>query len=121
MELIERIENIIANPEGKSFESENINPTFYWAYRTAKSTGNELIDFHDVIWERDIPQIIENIKEFGITEFTVSSSFSGLIDTIAEFTKLGCTVAGVTSVKADYKDFSTGEAVMLNAILMKIN
>ena len=121
MELIERIENIIANPEGKSFESENINPTFYWAYRTAKSTGNELIDFHDVIWERDIPQIVSNLREFGITEFTLSCSFSGLINTIAEFAKLGCTIDGMTSVKADYKDFSTGEAEILNAIKLKIN
>lgn len=121
MELIERIENIIANPEGRSFESEGIDPIFYWAYRTTKSTGNELIDFHDVIWERNIPQIVDNLKEFGIREFTISCNFSGLIDTIAEFAKLGCTMLGVTSIKADYKDFSTGENAMINAIIMKIN
>lgn len=62
MEIIERIENLIANPEGKSFESEKINPTFYWAYRNTRRTENILLDFDDVIWEKDVPDIVKNLK-----------------------------------------------------------
>lgn len=121
MKTIERIEKIIANAENTTFEKEGINPTFYWAYRTAKDTGNELIDFHDVIWERDVPQIVKNLKECCITEFTISSSFSSLVDIIAAFTANGCAIIGTTKARANYTDFTTGKAAVLNAIVMKIN
>lgn len=121
MKTIERIEKIIANAENTKFEKDGINLTFYWAYRTAKSTGNELIDFHDIIWERDVPQIVDNLKEFGITEFTISSGFSSLVDIIAAFTANGCTLIGTTKVRANYTDFTTGKVAVLNAIVMKIN
>ena len=85
------------------------------------NTGNPLIDFHDVIWERDILQIVENLKEFKITEFTISCNFSGLIDTLTKFMNLGCTMIGTTTVKANYTDFSTGKPAIINAIRMKIN
>ena len=35
----------------KSLEELGINATLFWAYRTSKETGNELIDFNEVIWD----------------------------------------------------------------------
>ena len=119
MEIIERIENLIATPEGKSFESEGINPTFYWAYRNTRRTENKLLDFDDVIWEKDVPDIVKNLKEFGITEFTISNRYSGLVDVLALFVAEGCTIEGTTQVQAYYMNFSTGKPEILNAILVK--
>lgn len=121
METIDRIESIIANAENTTFEKEGINPTFYWAYRNTRRTENSLLNFDDVIWERDIPQIVKNLRECGVKEFTISSGFSNLIDRLAEFAAQGCMMIGTTTVKANYTDFSTGKPAILNAIRMKIN
>ena len=35
----------------RSLKELGINGTLFWAYRTSKETGNELIDFNDARWE----------------------------------------------------------------------
>ena len=63
-----------------SLEELGINATLFWAYRTSKETGNELIDFNEVIWDYDIEEIAQTLRANGITEFTISSTFSSLIE-----------------------------------------
>ena len=66
----------------------------------------------------DIPKIAENLGRFGIKEFTISSNFSGLIETLAEFEKNGFKMNGLTTVNAGYRDWATGELKKLPAIRM---
>lgn len=93
----------------RSLKDLEINGTLFWAYRTSKETGNELIDFNEVIWDYDIEEIAQTLKANGITEFTISSTFSSLIETLAAFEKHGISIAGLTIVKARYTDWKTGE------------
>ena len=60
----------------KSFEEQGLNGTLYWAYQNSKEAGKDLIDFNEVIWDYDIDPIPESCKALGITEFTISSTFS---------------------------------------------
>ncbi len=62
-----------------------INPTLFWAYRNSITAGNDRIDFGEAIWDNEVGEIAETLKENGITEFTISSTFSSLIPTLAEF------------------------------------
>lgn len=117
IELFER-----AMTEGVEFIKENgINLTLFCAYRQTKHSGNELIDFSEVIWDRDIEPISEFFKAQGIMGFTISSTFSSLIATLAGFEKQGFRIAGLTEVKADYTDFTTGEQKIVPAIRMSLN
>ena len=95
-----------------------INRTLFWAYRDSKEAGNELIDFSDVIWDEEIEPITTFLKENGITEFTVSSTFSSLIPALAGFEKHGFKMAGLTKVRTRYKDYTTGEKAIIPAIIM---
>ena len=45
-----------------SLEELGINATLFWAYRTSKETGNELIDFNEVIWDYDIEEIAQTLR-----------------------------------------------------------
>ena len=103
-----------------SLEELNINATLFWAYRTSKETGNELIDFNEVIWDYDIEEIAQTLRANGITEFTISSTFSSLIETLAAFEKQGISMAGLTTVKARYTDWKTGEHALIPAIKMTV-
>ena len=117
MKKIELFERAIAE-QAASLKEWGINPTLFWAYRNSITAGNDRIDFGEVIWDNDVGEIAETLKENGITEFTISSTFSSLIPTLAEFAKHGFQMAGLTEVKANYTDFQTQERAVIPAIQM---
>ena len=117
MKKIELFEKAIAE-QAASLKDWGINPTLFWAYRNSITAGNDRIDFGEAIWDSEVGEITETLKENGITEFTISSTFSSLISTLAEFAKHGFQMAGLTEVKANYTDFQTQERAVIPAIRM---
>ena len=103
----------------KDIRAEGINPTAFWAYRKSIDAGNDLIDFSEVIWDEDVKPIAETFRQNGITEFTISSTFSGLIATLAAFETHGFQRAGLTEVNANYTEWQTHERARIPAIRMK--
>ena len=120
MKKIELFERALADENGNP-KAYGINPTLFWAYRGSRTAGNDLIDFNDVIWDDDIEAIADCLKDNGITDFTISSTFSGLIPTLAAFEKHGYQVVGITEVNAPYNDFITNKPARLPAIRLKHN
>ncbi len=118
MKKIELFERAIAE-QAASLKEWGINPTLFWAYRNSIMAGNEEINFEDVIWDYDIEEIVKTLKENGISVFTISSTFSSLIPTLAEFAKHGFKMAGLTEVKAKYTDWQTGKPAVIPAIRME--
>lgn len=104
----------------KSLEELGINATLFLAYRTSRENENELIDFNEVIWDYDIEDISKTFRANNITEFTISSTFSSLIETLAAFEKQGISMAGLTTVKARYTDWEIGEHALIPAIKMTV-
>lgn len=119
MKEIKIFEEIIAS-EGKTLKELGVNHTTFWAYLHSKEAGNELIDFNDVIWDKDIEAIVKTCKENEITEFTISTAMSGLIETLAEFEKHGCKMNGITYVNSRYINFITKEKDVIPAIKMSL-
>ena len=115
MKRIERFEQAIEN-KVKDLRAEGINSTLFWAYRESIETGNEKINFSECIWEQEIEDIANCLKENGILEFTISSTFSSLIETLAEFQKHGFKMAGLTEVNARYTAIGSDEKAKLPAI-----
>ena len=118
MKRIELFEKAIAE-KAAGLKDWGINPTLFWAYRNSITAGNDRIDFGETIWDSEVGEIAETLKENGITEFTISSTFSSLIPTLAEFAKHGFQMAGLTEVKANYTDFQTQERAVIPAIRME--
>ena len=117
MKKIETFEKAIEN-KVPNLREVGINPTLFWAYRTLEETGNDNIDFNDVIWEYEIENIASCLKANGIVEFTISSTFSSLIETLAEFQKHGFQMAGLTEVNARYTKIGSDERARIPAIRM---
>lgn len=109
-----------AKATGANFKDSGINSTMYWAYERSNEAGNDTIDFSEVIWDYDIEPIVKACRAYGIDHITISSTFSGLITTLAEFEKHGCKMDGLTKVKTSYTDWQTGEKQILPAILVRI-
>ena len=119
MKKIELFERAIEEQAG-SLKEWGINQTLFWAYRNSIAAGNGEINFEDVIWDYDIEEIVKTLKENGISGFTISSTFSSLIPTLAEFAKHGFQMAGLTEVKANYTDWQTQERAVIPAIRMEL-
>ena len=117
MKKIEAFENAIAN-NTDDVKALGINPAAFWAYRKSMKADNDCIEFNEVIWDDDVEGIAATFDDNGVTEFTISSTYSGLIATLAKFEKHGFKVAGLTEVNAPYPDFITGEPVRVPALSM---
>ena len=115
---IEILENAAKN--GTSYTDLGINPTFGAAYFYSLEAGNDLINFGEVIWDYDIDPILADCRKFGIKEFTISSTFSSLITTIALLEEKGCKLEGLVKIKSRYTDFRTGEKESIPAFKMSI-
>ena len=76
--------------------SENVNPTMFWAYKESQETNNERLNFYEVIWDKDIEQIVKTCKANDIKELLISSNYSGLITCLSLFEKFGCKICGLT-------------------------
>ena len=118
MKKIDLFERAITE-QAASLKDYGINGTAFWAYRKSIDAGNDLIDFSEVIWDEDIEAIAETFAAAGITEFTISSTFSSLIPTLAAFDKHGFKMAGITEVNANYTDWMTNERARIPAIKMQ--
>ena len=102
--------------KANSLKDWGINSTAFWAYRKSIDAENDLIDFSEVIWDEDVEPIAETFKKEGIDEFTISSTFSSLIATLAAFEKNGYRMDGLTEVNANYTDWQTNERARIPAI-----
>ena len=115
MKKIDLFERAITE-QAPSLKDYGINGTAFWAYRKSIDAGNDLVDFSEVIWDEDVEAIAKTFRQNGITEFTISSTFSGLIATLAAFDKLGFKMVGITQVNANYTDWMTNERAKVPAI-----
>ena len=121
MKEIRRFEELMNAKGNISLKDAGVNSTLYWAYRISKEESeNDLIDFNEVIWDYDIKEIADSMRAEGIKEFTISSAFSSLIETLAEFEKNGIYMNGLTTVNARYTDWETGEHSRIPEIKMEL-
>ena len=104
----------------KAKNTKDLNATLVRAYWTSQEAENDRLDFSDVIWESDIKECTEFMRENGVKEFTISSQFSSLIETLEGFEEAGCHMTGLTKVNARYADFITGKHEIIPAILIKL-
>ncbi|MBQ7541444.1 MAG: hypothetical protein IJT44_04025 [Clostridia bacterium] len=102
------------------YEEIGVNQTFGQAYFSALRNGNETVDFNYVIWDSDVDPILADCRRFGVTEFTVSSTFSSLVQIIAAFVDRGCRLDGMTKVKGTYDAPGTDERILIPAFLLRV-
>lgn len=114
---IEAVENA---KTGMKWKDLGVQWTLARAYLYSKAAGNELPNFADVIWEADIEAICKDCRKYGVKEFTISSTFSSLIETIAKFEEVGCTLDGIVKVKERYTHSGSDEHALIPAFKMTV-
>ena len=101
-------------------EKEPAYTRFFRDYEDAQERGNACIDFSECIWEKEIPQMVADLKRFGITEFTLSSTYSSIVKTAWFFEQNGCNLEGMEEINGHSRDFETGDYEKVPAFKFRI-
>ena len=96
-----------------------VNHNFGLAYFAALRNGNDRIDFSGALHESDTEAILADCRRFGVTEITVSSTWSGVVERVAVFIDSGWRLDGMVKVKGDSVDYRTGERITVPALLLR--
>lgn len=96
---IEYFENF---PSWEERKEKKISSYFYQAYFNLKETKNEFIDFDDVMFEDNTLEVIENLKHFGINEFTISNKSTALMHNLKLFQDAGAKIDGLVTINSQF-------------------
>lgn len=99
----------------------SIEQRIWSAYETAKDCGNEYLDLNDTIRDDEVEDLVACMKEYGIAEFTFSSTWSSAVETAWLFQKAGCTLAGLIEINSQHKAFMSDEYEKAHGYLFKLN
>ena len=99
----------------------NTEQRIWNAYETAKDCGNEYLDLNDTISDDEVEDLVACMKEYGITAFTFSSTWSSAVETAWLFQKAGCTLAGLIEINSQHKAFMSDEYEKAHGYLFKLN
>lgn len=116
MKKIAAVEKALASKE--AYKASGINSTVCSAYKESKISEKEFIDFNNVIWDNEVLEIVKQLKEFDVKQFTISSGYSNLLDTVQVFVDNGCTVKGL--IKINKKSNWNNEVEQIPALLIEL-
>ena len=72
-----------------------------------------LVEFNGVIWIEDVVQIATTLKDAGMTEFTISSHQSNILEILDAFSDFDINIAGLTSVRDKYSETGFSPAFLM--------
>lgn len=92
----------------------------YRMFDDAMDRGNEHIDFHEVIWDKDVPETIDRLRKAGIKTFTFSSTWSSAVETAWLFIQNGCKLEGLVQINGTCQAFMSEEYEKVPAYVFSI-
>ena len=94
--------------EDKIDEMGDIAWKIWRAYEKSRDNENEILDFDDIIWDRDVEALTACMKENGIKAFTYSCRATDAIETLWLFKEAGCTIGEMVKVNLRKDFFGNG-------------
>lgn len=79
------------------------------AYEEAREIGNDYVDFSDITSDKYIADLVQAMREYGITAFTFSSTWSSAVEVAWEFQKEGCRLESLIEINSHYKEFGSDD------------
>ena len=83
-----------------------------------KKHGNRRLDLSGTSWKPE--KILKTFREFGVTEFTFSSTWSSAIQVAWAFTQMGCTLEGMIEIYGSGRKLMSNEYEKVPAFLFSL-
>ena len=88
-------------------------------YYDAKNRQNQYIDFDNCPSTEEIWELVACMRELEVLHITISSEWSGLVEDVWEFCRVGCVIEGMVEINDQYPN-SHGAYDKKPAFLLKI-
>jgi hypothetical protein len=79
-------------------EKGDIAWNIWRAYEHSRENENEILNFDDIIWDRDVEALTACMRENGIKAFTYSCRATDAVETLWLFKEAGCTIGEMVEV-----------------------
>ncbi len=118
---IEKYESIVERliSSGKKYwnvSDDEANRTMFNAYCNSKGDNRAMLDFGDVIWDKDVEPIAETLRGADIKEFTISVNQMNIIEILAAFSNVGIVIQGMISIKKRCCEADEAPAFLMKVI-----
>ena len=100
----EAAEKAYGEAEDRIIEMGDIACKVWRAYEHSRENENKILNFDDIIWDRDVEALTACMKKNGIKAFTYSCRATDAIETLWLFKEAGCTIGEMVEVNLR-KDF----------------
>lgn len=101
-------------------ERDNVNLKVWRDYKDSLNKGNDYLDIYHTLKDEQVKPFVECMQKQGLTHFTISSTWSSMVELAWLFQQEGCEVVGMTEV-ADVTNTFTNEKESKPAFLFKVN
>ena len=106
--------------EDQIIELGDIACKVWRAYEKSRDNENEILDFDDIIWDRDVEALTTCMRENSIKAFTYSCRATDAVETLWLFKQAGCTIGEMVEVNLR-KDFFGNGYEKGHAFLVSLN
>jgi hypothetical protein len=83
-------------------ELGNATCRLFKEYEVYRDSGNEHLDIREVLWDKDVADLVTAKRENGIEHFTFSSTWSSTVETARLFQQNGCKLEGLIEINSNY-------------------
>lgn len=105
----EAAEKAYGEAADRIIEMGDIACKIWRAYEKSRDNENKILNFDDIIWDRDVEALTACMKKNGIKAFTYSCRATDAIETLWLFKEAGCTIGEMVEVNLR-KDYKKGHA-----------
>ena len=91
-------EKAYGEAKGRMADQGDIAWRIWRAYEHSRENENSILNFDDIIWDRDVKAITACLKENGIREFTYSCRATDAVETLWLFKEAGCTIGEMVEI-----------------------
>lgn len=89
-------------------------------YETSRNSGNEYLNIDQVVWDKDVEELISCMRENGIERFTFSSGWTDAVETAWLFQKAGCVLEGLVEINKGNLTSFTDECEKIHGYLFRV-
>jgi homogentisate 1,2-dioxygenase len=70
----------------------------YWVFKFRRENNADEFEMSDYCWDKEFHDFVETLRKLGITEFTVTTQSTGLMEDLYGYAEFGCTMVGLHSI-----------------------
>ena len=89
-EICEIIQSLISEDDVQRF--------IWYAYKESRDNGNKYINFSNLTRKHKVNDYVRCMKKQGFTHFTMTSTWSNVVEVAWRFEEAGCELCGMTHV-----------------------